>query len=188
LARRSRNVARKYGRRDGLLSTACHVVFPGDLCRNGPADGPTDHHRHGFHPKTCALSSQRHGHEATRLSEPRRWTDIALRACPYRWAKTTIAPGGVSSPDLTPASEAEGQVVRTRLSPQVTGRRLVSFLVSYMFVYLGPSSSTTGLRAGQIDQHGRSWTVILHPEKTSQELKCQAASLFSRWDQAVDSS
>jgi len=42
------------------------------------------------------------------------------------------------------AGEAEGQAVWTRLSPQVTGRRLVSFLVSYMFVYLRPSPSTTG--------------------------------------------
>ena len=46
---------------------------------------------------------------------------------------------------LDPAGEAEGQVVWTRPSPPVTGRRLVSFLVSYMFVYLRPSPSTTGL-------------------------------------------
>jgi hypothetical protein len=38
-----------------------------------------------------------------------------------------------------------GQVVWTRLSSQVTGRRLVSFLVSYMFVYLRPSPSTAAL-------------------------------------------
>lgn len=43
-----------------------------------------------------------------------------------------------------PASGAEGKVAWTYLSPQVTGRRLVSFLVSYMFVYLRPSPSTVG--------------------------------------------
>ena len=36
----------------------------------------------------------------------------------------------------TPTYEAEGQAIRTCLALQVTGRRLVSFLVSYMFVYL----------------------------------------------------
>jgi hypothetical protein len=43
------------------------------------------------------------------------------------------------------APSTEGQVVRTCLSPLVTGGRLVSFLVSYMFVYLRLSPSTTGL-------------------------------------------
>jgi hypothetical protein len=43
-----------------------------------------------------------------------------------------------------PASGAEGQVAWTGLSPRVTGRRLVSFLVSYMFVYLRLSPSTAG--------------------------------------------
>ena len=43
------------------------------------------------------------------------------------------------------AREAEGQVAWTGLSPRVTRRRLVSFLVSYMFVYLRPSPSTTRL-------------------------------------------
>jgi hypothetical protein len=43
------------------------------------------------------------------------------------------------------ASEAEGQVDWACHSPQVTGRRLVSFLVSSMFVYLRPSPSTAGL-------------------------------------------
>jgi hypothetical protein len=42
------------------------------------------------------------------------------------------------------ASEAECQVAWTCLSPQLTGRRLVSFLVSYMFVYLRSSPSITG--------------------------------------------
>jgi hypothetical protein len=64
-----------------------------------------------------------------------------------------------------PAVEAEGQVAWTGLSPLATGRRLVSFLVSYMFVCLRPSRSTAGLSAGWIDHHGRSWTVFLHPEK-----------------------
>ena len=41
------------------------------------------------------------------------------------------------------ASKAEGQVVWTCLSPQATGERLVSFLVSFMFVYLRLSPSTT---------------------------------------------
>ena len=43
------------------------------------------------------------------------------------------------------AWETEGQAVSTRLSPQVARRRLVSFLVSYMFVYLRPSPSITPL-------------------------------------------
>jgi hypothetical protein len=43
-----------------------------------------------------------------------------------------------------PASKAEGQVARIDASPEVTGRRLVSFLVSYMFVYLRPSLAITG--------------------------------------------
>ncbi len=41
--------------------------------------------------------------------------------------------------------QAEGQVLQTYLSPQVTGRWLVSFLVSFMFVYLSPSPSTAVL-------------------------------------------
>jgi hypothetical protein len=32
---------------------------------------------------------------------------------------------------------------QTCLSPQVTGERLVSFLISFMYVYLRPSPSTT---------------------------------------------
>jgi hypothetical protein len=44
-----------------------------------------------------------------------------------------------------PAAEAEGQVTWTCPSPQVTGERLVSFLVSFMYVYLRPSPSTTAL-------------------------------------------
>lgn len=43
------------------------------------------------------------------------------------------------------ASEAEGQVVWTCVSQPVTGGQLVSFLVSYMFVYLRLSPFTTGL-------------------------------------------
>src|SRR6516165_470772 len=57
--------------------------------------------------------------------------------------------------------EAEGQVLQTCVLLRVTGRRLVSF----MFVYLGPSPSTTALWAGCIDNPGRSWTVVLNNEK-----------------------
>ena len=41
----------------------------------------------------------------------------------------------------------------------------VSFLVSYMFVYLGPSRAAAGSRDRPGDQHGQRWTVILNPEK-----------------------
>src|SRR5689334_6117568 len=51
------------------------------------------------------------------------------------------------------------------VSPQVPAERLVSFLVSFMCMYLRPSPSTTALGAGSIDRHGRPWTVIPHPEK-----------------------
>ena len=51
------------------------------------------------------------------------------------------------------------------VSPQVPAERLVSFLVSFMCMYLRPSPSTTALGAWSIDRHGRPWTVIPHPEK-----------------------
>ncbi len=58
----------------------------------------------------------------------------------------TSSLGGVGSPDSTPRLiSGRGQVVRTRLSSQVTDGWLVSFLVSFMFVYLRPSPSTTAL-------------------------------------------
>jgi hypothetical protein len=53
--------------------------------------------------------------------------------------------GGVGNPIRLPASEAEGQAAWTLPSPPATRRRLVSFLVSYMFVYLRSSPSTAGL-------------------------------------------
>jgi hypothetical protein len=46
---------------------------------------------------------------------------------------------------LSPRSEAEGQIAWAFLSPQTTRPRLVSFLVSYIFVYLGLSPSTARL-------------------------------------------
>ena len=46
---------------------------------------------------------------------------------------------------LPRASEAEGQACSGWPSPRVPGQRLVSFLVSFMYVYLGPSPSNTGL-------------------------------------------
>jgi hypothetical protein len=42
-----------------------------------------------------------------------------------------------------PASGAEGQTVWVGPSPQVPGGRSVSFLVSFMYVYLRPLPSTT---------------------------------------------
>jgi hypothetical protein len=42
------------------------------------------------------------------------------------------------------ASGAEGQVAWVGPSPQVPGGRSVSFLVSFMYVYLRPLPSTTG--------------------------------------------
>jgi hypothetical protein len=74
-------------------------------------------------------------------------------------------PSTSAEPDQTPALEAEGQVARRASGQRWLGDRSVSFLVSFMFVYLRPPPATTGRRAGRIDQHGRSWTVILHPEK-----------------------
>ena len=50
-------------------------------------------------------------------------------------------------------------------SPRVRGGRLVSFLVSFMFVYLRPSPSMTRSGAGSRYQHGQSWTGIPHSEK-----------------------
>jgi len=44
-----------------------------------------------------------------------------------------------------PAREAEGQAVWAEPSRQVPGERLVSFLVSFMYVYLRPSPCTTAL-------------------------------------------
>ena len=51
---------------------------------------------------------------------------------------------------------AEGQVVWTCLSPTVTGRRLVSFLVSYMFVYL----RTSRLYRTLSKQNGPMWPFL----------------------------
>jgi hypothetical protein len=46
---------------------------------------------------------------------------------------------------LTPRLGSGRSGRRTCHAPQVTERRLVSFLVSYMFVYLRPSPSIAGL-------------------------------------------
>jgi hypothetical protein len=47
---------------------------------------------------------------------------------------------------------------------------LVSFLVSFMYVCLSPSPSTTAHRAGSMDPHGRSCTVIRNTEKRKVEV------------------
>ena len=57
----------------------------------------------------------------------------------------TSSSGGVDGPDSTPAWEAESQVIESVSGQRWPGNRSVSFLVSFMFVYLGPSPSTTWL-------------------------------------------
>jgi hypothetical protein len=63
------------------------------------------------------------------------------------------------------ALEAEGQVAWTCPLPQ-GDQRTVSLILSLIHVRV-PASITVYHRALSrlIDQHGRSWTVILHPEK-----------------------
>jgi len=73
-----------------------------------------------------------------------------------------------------PRTEAEGQGCSGWSAPQVPGRRLVSFLVSFMYVYRGPSPSTTALSAGSIDHHDRSWTVIRNTESGRSEPRLAA--------------
>jgi hypothetical protein len=46
------------------------------------------------------------------------------------------------------AQEVKGRADWTRLSPQTTAKRLVSFLVSFMYVYLRPPASNNGLELG----------------------------------------
>jgi hypothetical protein len=61
--------------------------------------------------------------------------------------------------------------------PQATGRTVVSFLVSFIYVYLRLSPSTTTARAGSIDHHGRSWSFIL---KSGRSEPCLTARLARR--------
>ena len=58
---------------------------------------------------------------------------------------------------LKAAYKAEGQVARIGPSPEVTGRRLVSFLVSYMFVY---ATSITGYHWVLSRVYRPTWPVL----------------------------
>jgi hypothetical protein len=116
----------------------------------------------------------------------------ATRAYNFHARRTNIRTGKFESPNA-PMTCSAGFLLSPRLSllprpgpsTRVESRCRLTATVT-------ATAAANGKRQRPTTAHNsrtiRANLAYARPEKTSQELECQAASLFWRWDQAVDSS
>ncbi len=185
---------------DGDLDGSARDAPLGTLtcsARRAVEAGPVSLYRHGNLPGSGAAGSRlRHGAETAGSSRRNRFSDWLCEAalvslngrlgrrpgttfCRLRWCgsltcsadRTGVDFGRVPGPSWSHWWSKNGPTVQTLTRPWETFR--------------GPSSQVRGNVEASYLHFRRG---LFPTEKTSQELECQAASLFSRWDQAVDSS